>query len=326
MTDDIWVAFGCDSAFAPHAAAVLTSIVRNAPGASFHFLFLQEGFDVEQQRTLEALAPSSAFTWVDMTLFELPEYKVANHISHATLFRLGLEQMAPQECKRLIYLDADLIVLNDLRKLWNVDLQGALIGAVPDAVLNSSEPELVRHWLDWGLDPDGTYLNAGVLIIDLQKVREERAFSKALDLIAEHGSNLPYQDQDAINWVFWQRWHLLPLEWNVQTVQFLKPYREFLPDDARAAGHNPHIVHYTGPAKPWSANEYHPLSWLYWDVLAHTPYLDPVREENGISRWRMFRHWLRWLKRRPFSAFGKANFPSAVSKARAKVKPGPEIA
>jgi lipopolysaccharide biosynthesis glycosyltransferase len=326
VPDDIWVAFGCDKAFAPHVAVVVESIVRNSPGSRFQFLILQEGFDPETQDVVEAHAPESVFTWVDMKTFELPEYKVSNHISHATLFRLALEQLAPDACKRLIYLDADLVVLKDLRALWEFDLEGATIGAIPDAALNSSEPGQDRHWTAWGLTPNAPYLNAGVLLIDLEEVRQERAFSKALQVIAEHGGDLPYQDQDAINWVFWNKWRLLPFEWNVQTVQFLKPYQRYLSHSTHAATQDPGIVHYTGAAKPWSADDYHPLSWLYWDILARTSYLDDVRQANSVSRWRLFRYWLRWLKRRPLAAYGKANFPSAMTQAKGMVKSGSKVA
>lgn len=314
VSDRIWVAFGCDAGFAPHLAATLASIVRHMPAENLQVLMMQVGFDGAQRAAIQALAPEAEFSWIDMTDFELPEYQVSNHISHATLFRLGLEQLAPAACKRLIYLDADLIVMDDLRKLWAVDLNGAAIGGVPDPGLSKDIPAEDRHWLKWVDDENAPYMNAGVMLIDLEQVRQEAGFSRALDVIAEQGANLPYQDQDAINWVYWNKWTQLPLEWNVQRFQLIGQFRQYFSEATLAAIQTPKIVHFTGPEKPWNMQGYHPWWWVYWEALAHTPYFSEVRETHGISRRHLFRVWLRWLKRRPRSARVKGNVPSAIFK------------
>ena len=275
---------------------------------------LHEGFDAAEIETVQSVAPGAQFTWVDMARFELPDYQVSNHISYATLFRLGLEQMAPKACKRLIYLDADLIVMSDLRELWNFDLKGASIGAIADPGVSRDIPVVERHWEYWAKDSDAVYMNAGVMLIDLEQVRRESGFSKAIDLIAEHGANLPYQDQDAINWVYWNKWTPLPMTWNVQRFQLIKMFQKYMQDESLAALEDPKIVHYTGVEKPWTMEGYHPWWWVYWDALARTPYFSQVRETHGVSRRKLFQIWLRWLKRRPLSAFFKGLIPGAIFK------------
>ncbi len=314
MSDRIWIAFGCDGGFAPHVAATIASIIRRTPAREIQFLIMQVGFDEVQKEKLQAVAPDAQFTWVDMSSFELPDYHVSNHISYATLFRLGLERMAPADCRRLLYLDADLIVLGDVRELWHVDLKGAAIGAVPDAGLGTTAMEIDQHWETWVDDKDAPYLNAGVMLIDLDRVREESGFSKALGKIADHGLEMPYQDQDAINWIYWNAWTVLPLDWNVQRFQLIGKYQADLSPESLAAIRAPKIVHFTGPEKPWNMEGYHPWWWIYWDALADTNYLSEVRKTHGISRQNLFHIWSRWLKRRPLSAFLKGNFPNAIFK------------
>lgn len=313
-SDRIWVAFGCDSGFTPHLAATIASVVRYTPANRLHFLILQEGFDPRERATIEAIAKDADFTWINMADFELPDYQVSNHITYATLFRLGLEQLAPKACKRLIYLDADLIVMADLQELWNVDLEGATIGGIPDAGLCKDIPSDHQHWLEWVDDKDAAYMNAGVMVVDLDKVRREGGFTQALDFIAARGADLPYQDQDALNHVYWNQWTCLPLEWNVQRFQFIKAFRPYFSAGSLATLKNPKIVHYTGPEKPWNMEGYHPWWWVYWQALAGTPYLSEVRKRHSISRWRLFKIWLRWLRRRPLSKFAQGNFPGAVFK------------
>jgi lipopolysaccharide biosynthesis glycosyltransferase len=314
LTDRIWVAFGCDAGFAPHVAATIASIVRKTPAHKLHFLMMQDGFDEDQIETLQAVAPAAEFTWISMADFQLPEYQVSNHISSATLFRLGLEQLAPETCKRLIYLDADLIVIGNLEELWNLDLQGASIGGAPDPGLSKAIPVVDPHWERWAGDEDAPYMNAGVMLIDLEQVRRERGFSRALELIAQHGGELPYQDQDAINWIYWKKWTPLPLQWNVQRFQLLKMFQQYMPPESEAALRDPKIIHFTGPEKPWNMEGYHPWWWVYWDALSRTPYLSEVCQTNRISRSRLLHIWLRWLKRRPFKAWFKASLPGAIFK------------
>ena len=314
MSDRVWVAFGCDGGFAPHLAATIESIVRHTPADRLHFLILQEGVDEAQRTIIQSIANGAEFTWIDMADFELPAYQVSNHITYATLFRLGLEQLAPAECKRLIYLDADLIVLSDLQDLWNFDLKGATIGGIPDAGLCKDIPSDDQHWLEWTNNSDAVYMNAGVMLIDLDKVRREAGFSKALDFIAERGADLPYQDQDAINKVYWNQWTCLPLEWNVQRFQLLEAFKDYFSDESLAAIQQPKIVHFTGPEKPWNMEGYHPWWWIYWQSLARTPYLSDVRKTFRVSRWSLLLIWLRWLKRRPASASNEGNFPGAIFK------------
>nr|WP_197501560.1 glycosyltransferase family 8 protein [Hyphomonas sp. Mor2] len=314
MSDRIWVAFGCDAGFAPHVAATIASIVRHTDPNKLHILMMQDGFDDEQKEVIESLADGALFTWIDMSDIELPDYLVSNHISYATLFRLGLEQLAPEACQRLIYLDADLIVMDDLQKLWDVDLKGAAIGGVPDPGLSVDIPGVDQHWREWGDDKAAPYLNAGVMVIDLDQVRRDSGFSKALDVISEHGADLPYQDQDAINWIYWGQWTELPLEWNVQRFQLLERFESYFSAETLAACQDPKIVHFTGPEKPWNMEGYHPWWWVYWDALADTPYFSQVRAANGISRRNLLKIWARWLKKRPRMADTKSNFARMVFK------------
>lgn len=311
MTEEINIAFGFDSLYLPHAAAVVSSIVRQSGDAGFHFVILHDGVERGLQVTLEAQAPSSRFSWIDIEQFELPHFQDRDYISRASLNRFGLEKLAPAECDRIIYLDADLIVTGDLRELWNADMEGAAIGAVADVYINSSNNEAPPFWKTWDL-PEGRYFNSGVLLIDLKQVRARCDFSRAMAFVAENGDRLPYRDQDALNWVYWNKWQPLPVKWNVQTQHALDWFQQYLPDDMRLGATRPGVVHYTGWEKPWSRKGFHPWWWLYWDAIGRTPYLNHVADLHGVSRNELAKLWLRWVRRRPAGASGIASFPSSV--------------
>ena len=283
------IAMGFDRAYAPHAAVVVASVVRNAPGGRFRFVMLCADVDKGLRRKFEAVAPGSDFVWRAVGEEDLPRFAGGGRFSRATLFRLGLETLAPADCKRVIYLDSDLALVHDIRELWRVDLGGELLAAVAD-----DDVDARSFASQWRLPPEGGYFNAGVLLIDLAQVRAERTFSRAAAFLAEHGPELPWHDQDALNWACWERWRTLDRVWNVQrgaAIAFIHGGRDPL------GGEEPRIVHYSGAEKPWIPGAYHPWSWLYWRNLRHTPFARDVAESTGIGPlWRL-RLWLRWLRR-----------------------------
>ena len=300
------VALGFDANYAPHAAAVIASVARHAKDAQFRFLLLHEGVARSVQLQIEALAPQSAFVWIEVGEEDVPAFEARRHLTRSTLYRLGLERLAPADCERILYLDADITVLGDIRGLWRCDLQGCAIGAVADSLLNHKYPGVPFHQR-WKL-PEGQYFNAGVLLIDLAKVRAENAFSRAMRFVAEHDHDLPFNDQDALNWTFWNAWRPLSPVWNVQRPQAAFWEARELPAEMQLQGQAPLIVHYTGPEKPWLSTGYHPWSWAYWESLAHTPFLAAVAQQHGVRKLDRLRLLARWLKRRPprTSLFGGA--------------------
>ena len=291
-TDVVDVAMGFDGRYAAHAATVISSIVRAAPGAKFRFILLYADVSEVAKDKCEAVAPQCEFVWREVSDADLPPFADREHFSRATLFRLGLESLAPADCHRVLFLDSDIIVVDDLRKLWAVDIAPNPIGAVTDCYVDP-----VAFAKKWGLENDKPpkYFNAGILVIDLDKVREEKLFSKAAAFVAKHDRDLPFNDQDALNWSIWMRWTLLDVSWNVMRPMVILSLEKEIPLEQRLRGRAPSIVHYTGPEKPWIKGAYHPWAWLYWKNVTRTPFLKEVEQAQGVGVKERIRLWLRWL-------------------------------
>ncbi len=288
MTERIDIAMGYDRKYAPHAATVVSSIVRNAPGARFRFLMLHADVDRETQTRVESVAPDAEFVWIEVGDKDLPAYATRGHLNRTVLFRLGLETLAPADCNRLLYIDSDMVILGDVRELWATDLAGNALAAVLDAYINADE------FADrWELPKGPRYFNAGLQLIDLTKVREGNLFSRALDFVVRNDEKLLLGDQDALNAVFWGRWTSLDPAWNVQ--RFLK--RDEIASELK--GKTPALVHFIGTEKPWMANIWHPWAWIYWDAVRHTPFAEDVIRDYGVTPYHRARYLLRWLIKRP---------------------------
>ena len=290
------VGFGFDANYAPHTASALASLVRHAPGQRFRFTLLHAGVDKATQAKIEAVAPRHEFHWREILDSDVPDIgdKRISHISRATLFRLGLEKYAPEDCARILYLDSDITILRDVRDLMAIDLEGQPVGAVVDAYLDPA-----KFATQWELEGEGAYFNAGVMVIDLAQVRGEKLFARAIERIATRGVDMPYSDQDALNAVFWRRWKRFDPAWNIQRHMIIPEGWRRPPSDRLLGAERPGIVHFMGPSKPWMPDTWHPWSWAYWENLQRTPFLQEVADKFGMSAYKRLRLQLRWLRRGP---------------------------
>lgn len=284
------VAFGVDGAYAPHLAATVASVRAASEAARFHFIVVNEGIDRATQARVQKIAPDDGFTWARVDDPELLAMTGSGHISRATFFRLALPRIAPAATGRVLYLDSDLIVARDLTELWETDLGGAPLGAVCDSGMDWKP--FARTW---GLpESRGPYFNAGVLLIDLDRVRREGTFDLAIDVLRR--TALTYMDQDALNITHWGRWRPLSAIWNVQHTMLLGGAAPDAPPAMMASkSTKPGIVHYTGRNKPWLVDGYHPYGWLYWRALKRTDFFADVVQRHGVSQLDRARIWARYV-------------------------------
>lgn len=284
---EIVIAFGLDAGYAAHAGAAIASILAAAPQRAYRFAMLHDGVPADLQAQVQMCAPGARFDWLAPPEELLACSGVHGHVSRATYARFAIPDLL-RDCRRVLYLDCDLIVLADLQPLFTGDLRGAALGAVSD------------HWIDplafaqsWGLErADARYFNAGVLVLDLDVLRQEGGFSRALETLNTHGSRLPFMDQDALNHAFWGRWHPLDRVWNVQRAAVMRGFEDAAQAQAGLETRRPKIIHYTGGQKPWRRGAYHPYAGAYLQALARTPFWDkvlsaggPVWHERLRARW-----------------------------------------
>jgi len=129
--------------------------------------------------------------------------------------RLFLFNFLPLNLKKAIYLDVDMIVLDDITNLWNVDLQGYPIAAVRDKISTVSEPDHgILNYRTLGLSGDTKYFNSGMLVFDLDAWRDGHFTRKVLEIIEENKTYAKYPDQYGLNVAFANNWMELNKRWN----------------------------------------------------------------------------------------------------------------
>jgi lipopolysaccharide biosynthesis glycosyltransferase len=287
-TDFIPVFFSINDSYAPHLCAAMASILKNST-ARFAFYILNKNVTLETEqkiRTLNGLAPH-VIEFIKIAPSVFSELKTTvPYISVEACYRLMIPQLKP-ELDKAIYLDSDLVVLDDLQTLWDVDLGDAYCAAIDDYTPYESEGrrklfEKIR------------YFNSGVMVFNLVALRARFSLEDYLDIEREHRDNIILQDQDILNLAYSGNVKYLPRRWNI-TYTYIdtllektggvtaKFQEEFEP---------PSICHFAGSQKPWisprGVDAYY-YTEAYFTYLRLTPYADFERQIfEDFSAWRSF--------------------------------------
>jgi lipopolysaccharide biosynthesis glycosyltransferase len=204
--------------------------------------------------------------------------KTTEHITYPTYYRLLLPNILPDE--RCIYLDGDILVLDDISGLMDIDLGDNMVGGVMSPGFHLSN---THQYL--GIERTDIYVNAGVLVMNLAKMREASMVAKFLEM----DLNMPCVDQDVINKACYRRIKLLPLKYNVQIVGVSLPENElkkvFSKEELEEARKTPVIIHFHKQiTKPWKSERFIYCD-LWWDYFDKTIY----QEQREIIKKQIFR-------------------------------------
>lgn len=161
-----------------------------------------------------------------------------SYITSIALARLFITDILPNDINKIIYIDADTLIISDLQPLYKTDLKNKLAGLI----LNNEQKIYSKKLYDF----KNGYYNSGVILIDLnqwRKVNLSKTFEKYYidnidNFTSKKGDNKEYfflVDQDLINLVLDGKIYPLHPKWN---QQYKIKYKEG-------------IIHYIGKNKPW---------------------------------------------------------------------------
>ena len=161
---------------------------------------------------------------------------------------------------KIIYLDCDIVVLNDLQSLWNFDVSDVAVAMAPDLSFEDKR-SLNRLGITTGY-----YLNSGVILMNLDYWRKHDVQNRVISYILEKGDKLIYNDQDALNSILQNEHKVLHIKYNYSYCYFHRligvSHKEKIREIIEARD-NPVIFHYFGPLKPWSLGCYIPGKELF---------------------------------------------------------------
>lgn len=224
-------------------------------------------------------------------------------------YRILIPGMLPSDIKKVLYLDADTLVVADLNGLFEMDMTNkAIASVVEDNTFNQ------RYYERLGYDKSKHYICSGVLLMNLKYWREHHLAEKMIEWAQINAERLKLPDQDTINYICQDTKILLPLrfgvvQWFFHIDKFYEPpYLQELEDCLR----NPAIIHY-GFCPPWVMDSPKHLMQKEWErynkMLRH-----PVKSIYKANGWMLIKSIL-WDV---FHLF-KGRYPLTIKDACAKI-------
>lgn len=270
------IVWATDHVYAPHAAASIHSVLSHDPNVVAHVL-TAPSVSGRDRRRFAALGANfrgriELIPFNEELVRGLP---TISGIPSVMWYRIHLPELLATT-SRALYLDADTIACRSVGELFDLDLGTALVGAVD----NVTEPGARDFERELGLPQGQSYFNSGVLLLDLDAMREAETTRTLLQTASRP---LVWPDQDALNIALGGRRRHLHPRWNTQNSLYgwaAWAHDVFGPDAAEAVA-DPAILHFEGHGsgtKPWDDRCAHPLRSAYLEHAAATPW--PLRSDT----------------------------------------------
>ncbi len=264
-TDEIPIFFSTDDNYIPYLDVAISSLIANASKEfTYRIVVLHTGLNQENINLVNRNeCDNFIIDFVDISRDVeniKDKFKNVYHFSIVTYYRLFIASLFPQYDK-ILYIDCDLIVLGDISKLYHTDLEDNILGGVIDQFVSTTEEFRLYAERAVGVNPD-TYINAGVLVINLAEFRKQKIEEKFVDLITSYDFDLLDPDQAYLNFLCKDKIHLLQNGWNKAPTP--------LPCDGKKQ-----IVHYNLYKKPWQYDDIIDGEY-FWQYAENSPFYDII--------------------------------------------------
>lgn len=288
------IVYSTSDLYSSLAGISLTSLlINNTDIEDINIIIMDNGISDENKeklistakkykRSIQFVPLSSA---LDGTEINLQKWNIS------TFGRL-FEASSLPDLDKVIHIDCDTVVHGSLKELWELDMSHAVIAGAPDCLSD-------EYKLNIGLKPSDAYVNAGVLVMNLQRIRELNLEKKFLAYIEEKSQFLTYVDQEVLNaCVAENEKVVLPLKYNSYSILHYLTYRQlkclrhvnnmFSEIDFQEAIDNPIVLHYTGcfleGTRPWMEGDTHPKKSIFegYKKISQWANMKPWNDERGI--------------------------------------------
>lgn len=200
--------------------------------------------------------------YIDLTDLDLPIYK--DYISITTYCRLFAPFIIEDKIDRLLYLDCDIICTGSIMDFYNSSFGRNVIVACENLVIEERADFNVWRNTELELPEDNHYINAGVLLININKYRKFTSVTEINNFIKDNYDKLFLQDQDVINKMFYGHIKLGSIKYNYQVNSI----------DLDAEGIDCNLVHYSEEQKPWDED--------YTDLNKAMYYYSFLKEKGDV--------------------------------------------
>lgn len=262
-------AFCIDKNYFQHFLVVLISILKNHKKRNVIIHLIYENLEIEDFQVLERISNKYKFflNLIDLTgKIDIKNVPVSRYYSQAIYFRLLIPELLPGALKKVLFLDADVMLNGNIEKIFDIDIDNYYAAAVEDEEVMLSIENTRKRLL---MSDTANYFNAGILMINTKKWRQNSLKEKCVNFIDKNFYRMYLNDQDVLNSVINGNWYPLDPKYNLQKVFYMqRTYKSAYSDaDYKESKLNPLLIHYVSVNKPWHFLNSHPFKELYWKYL-----------------------------------------------------------
>lgn len=288
--------------YAPYAGTSVTSLFENNKNEDITLYICGEDLSGDSKQKFMQLSTKYGQTVIfievkelinNMKEWGLPSYRG----SYAANYRLFVSYFLHESVERMVYLDADTIVVGSIADLYNIDLGDNAVAMVVDSLGNSFRGREI------GLNEGEMYFNSGVILFDILKWRDRQYSEKVQNHICNIRRDYSFPDQDLLNLVVRGDIKALSPKFNFQPIHYVFDYdayascydveKYYTPEELSAAANSVCIYHslrFVGEF-PWNKNSIHPYKDIFDYYLSLSAWKDySKRKEKKSLMMRIEKH------------------------------------
>ena len=297
--NNIPIIFASDNNYVPYLGVTIKSIIENASDVNnYDIIVLESSISQYSKQVLQLLKENKKN--ISIRFFNVSDFLnkrkffTSRYLTIETYFRLFIPEIF-KNYEKLIYLDCDIIILDDIAKFYETDINDYLIGATHNlaslyAVLYNCNV-FDRPFTDYcknvlKMTNPIDYFQAGVLLFNVKKMREQNIQEKALKMVSS-GYDFIMHDQDILNSLCSNQVKLLSQEWDLfncyseedHSIQVINHFPKHIKEDYLNAKKNPKLIHYAGTYKVWQHPEVE-YAHHWWKYARMTPFYEQIMYQN----------------------------------------------
>lgn len=290
--DAISIVMASNNRFVPYLSVAIQSLKETKHKENqYDLVVLHSDVEQQNQQSIEQMGDQN----FHIRFFSVKDYvkdisfQIHHHLSQETFYRYFIPEIF-QEQDKVLYLDADLIIKEDIAKLYNQEIEGYLIGAIRDieSVGNCKmDKEYLRYLKEQvELKNPMDYFQAGVLLFNLKEFRSQVQIKELISRTLKYRWRM--LDQDVLNWKCQGKIKFLDMKWNVlmnwnycgkSRMDIIKQAPNSFYQDYLISRKTPAVIHYAGAWKPWQMPRCD-YAEEFWKTARRSPFYETILYEN----------------------------------------------
>lgn len=266
------IVFATDNNFVPYCGVAVSSLLENASSDNEYRIYII--YDVLSQHNVYKLENLSTKNIVVKCIC-IHDYisnlivTESGHIKIASAYRIFIPEIF-SEYDKVLYIDSDVVVCEDVAILYASDIGNSVIGAT-NAIVSKND-SYYKKVLNISRED---YFNAGIILINIEQFRKDKIKERCIELLRER-TDFQFMDQCALNIACQGKVSFLDKKWNYEWMYLFGEY------DGFEEMSNPSIIHYDSIEKPWT-NPGEKWADVFWKCARKTPFYEEILQRSYLS-------------------------------------------